>query len=259
MSEPYEIEAIHPESDLPDSFVRCAADEDAIESLAADLFLQAQNCVRAFGDFHLTLDGGWASQRLCQVLLLDPQFRLLPWKRTHLWVAADRAPDAPVSASMRELLVAHADLPPEQCHPVVFEHAAGSADPAATRYASRLREHLGWREKGHDRLDFVLLQIGGGGAWNAVTTSNASQPTGLIGTREVIEHGNSTDADELPAGVSMEPRLVSSSRYLAVVALGQAASEPVGLQAAGGDPFGLAMPDGTMRWFVDDGSAGGLG
>src|SRR5690606_10674816 len=84
------------------------------------------------------------------------------WKRTHLWIVDERRVpfDDPRSnfTMIRETIVDHSDIPREQVHPIF-----PLADHPDEDYERELREHLGWREKGHDRLDYVLLGMGADG------------------------------------------------------------------------------------------------
>ncbi len=59
---------------------------DLIDVVAAELMVHAQNCVRAFGDFHLALSGGSTPIPLYERLMYDPVLRSFPWTRTHLWI-----------------------------------------------------------------------------------------------------------------------------------------------------------------------------
>src|SRR5690606_13508538 len=78
---------------LPGEVATAAMTDDVIDLVAADLVMHALNCVREFGDFHLALSGGSAPVPLYRRLMYDPNYRRLPWRRTHLWMVDDRCVD----------------------------------------------------------------------------------------------------------------------------------------------------------------------
>ena len=91
--------------------------------------------------------------------MYDPNCRRLPWRRTHLWMVDERCVpfDDPACnfRSIDETIVDHSDIPREQVHPIFAMSQRADED-----YEKDLRETLAWREKGQDRLDFVLLGMG---------------------------------------------------------------------------------------------------
>ncbi|MCA9289961.1 MAG: 6-phosphogluconolactonase, partial [Phycisphaerales bacterium] len=107
---------------LPGRVVVGESDYEAVDLAASDLVAQAMNCVREFGDFHLALSGGRTPQPLYERLMYDPDFRAVPWQRTHLWIVDERCVpwDDPRSnfGMIHDTIVQHADLPPEQVHPM---------------------------------------------------------------------------------------------------------------------------------------------
>jgi len=75
---------------LPGEVVRTRSVDELIDAIAANLVIHAENCVREFGDFHLALSGGSTPQPLYERLMYDPDYRRLPWRRTHLWIVDER-------------------------------------------------------------------------------------------------------------------------------------------------------------------------
>ncbi|MGP1272970.1 MAG: 6-phosphogluconolactonase [Phycisphaerales bacterium] len=233
----YELESEQPPPELPEPFVLCEEPEDAIDTIASDLFLHAQNCVRAFGDVHLAFDGSRAAERLCQALMLDPLYRLLPWKRAHLWVVADGAHPEGASDTLRDLIAHHADLPPAQFHPM----RPGDADEP-DRYEARLREHLAWREPGHDRLDFVFVSADERGALPLIATNGTSGSPGLV--RRAQEARGSP--------VVMTSTLINAARFITVMATGRESRRSVAAALADGSKGSTIAPvGGTLRWYID--------
>ncbi len=245
MDRPYNLEPAKEAPAAPAGVVVRPTAEETIEAAATDLFLHAMNCVRAFGDFNLALSGGRTPVRLYQMLMLDPQFRAFPWNRTHLWVTGDFV-DGPhrgaTSELLRELIVPHSGLPREQFHPV-------DADAPADRYDQELRETLAWRERGHDRLDYVLLGIGRGGS-----TAGLGGPDDVDADRLFHAAGGSTHR-----GYSLGVRAINGARLVAVLAIGAEKHSEVRPSI---DRKPASRPDarpidriapigGEMRWYLD--------
>lgn len=214
---------------LPGTLVLKEDAETVLDAVAADLFIQASNCVRAFGDFHLALSVFPGSEPLLRQIMFDPALRELPWKRTHLWLLDEDfgLPEgAPLGSTLYDLVVEPSDIPSDQVHLISGE--AGAAEHA---YERRLKETLGWREKGHDRLDFVLLSPE---HWIAGGLPQAPE-------RLVARHG---------ARVSMTHRMVSGSRFLAVLAGGPTV-RPTLERVHRGEAGGVIPIGGELRWYLD--------
>ncbi len=249
-SEPFELVPIRVarKPRLPGAVVLREQADDLIDALLAELFIHARSCVRAFGDFHLAISPSPAVEPFLRRLMYDLNYREFPWLRTRLWLVDDFVVPAADPRSRRtllhELLVDLSGIPPEQSHAM----EADAADAAAA-YESKLREHLGWREKGHDRLDFVML---------ALTTKGevAGYPRGSapIATREgLVEKLEGVPGE--PDRVSMSMRLINASRMVAVVASGAEVRPVLGVLEGGSahelPASRLAPVGGDLRWFVD--------
>jgi len=251
MHEPIPIEK---GPDAPDlrGVVSVRQDEDGvIDALAADLLMQAHACVRAFGDFHLALSGGSTPQPLYRRLMFDPNYRNLPWKRTHLWIVDERCVPFDDERSnfgmIRELIVEPSDMPPEQVHPIV-----PLLDDSAAAYERELEEHLKWREPGHDRLDFVVLGMGEDGH---VASLFPGSPALDDGGRLVL--ANEGPAVTPPPRITMTMRLLNASRVLALMVVGERKREAIARAQRGEDAvetfpvLGLDPSAGALRWYLD--------
>lgn len=237
---------------LPGEVVVRPTIEDLLDEIAADVFTQASNCVRAFGDFHLAMSGGRAAQRLAMRLMTDPQYRELPWKRTHLWITSEVAvpeeDDRSTIGTVRDLLGDHAGIPPRQVHAMRPHLPDGAA-----RYEKELLETLAWREKGHDRLDCVVLGVDEGGAIDGV------HDEGLTG-RGLVQPGR-VEGD---AALSLTSNLVRASRLICVMGIGEHGAA-VRRLAKTATPESLRPLAGVLRWYLDHaacksgGGAGGAG
>jgi 6-phosphogluconolactonase/glucosamine-6-phosphate isomerase/deaminase len=233
---------------LPGVVVLRESPDQMIDALLAELFIHARSCVRAFGDFHLAISAVPAVEPALRRLMYDLNYREFPWTRTRLWLVDDVAvpEEDPRSRRvlLRELIVELSGLPPEQYH------AMEATDPrAAEAYEARLREHLGWREKGHDRLDFVLLGLHPSGE---IAGHAAGPPRATDALVERIPAEG-----DMPERVAMSMTLINASRFVAIVAAGPAMREPL-LALEGAATRSRELPvtriaplAGELRWFVD--------
>ncbi len=253
--EPYSLEPEPAAPRLTGEVILRPDAEDLHYALACDLLLHAFNCVRAFGDFHLALSGGSTPLPFYRRLMVDPLFRDFPWKRTHLWIVDERRvpPDDERCNFLQisETLVEHSDIPRSQVHSM--DALAPNADRA---YEKELRDTLSWREKGHDRLDFVLLGMGSDGH----TASLFPRSPAIAEHRRLVVL-NSGPTVTPPDRVTMTLPLINASRFVAVLVTGsakRAAIERVALAAATGALQTEDMPilgvkpiGGALRWYVD--------
>ncbi len=258
-----------PAPKLPGTVVLREDSDALVDAVAADLLLQAHNCVRAFGDFHLALSGGSTPIVLYQRLMIDPAYRELPWARTHLWIVDERRVPFDDERSnykvINEIIGDHSGIPAEQVHPIF-----AMADNADALYTQTLRDVLGWREKGHDRLDFVLLGMGA----DAHTASLFPHSPALLESLEAARPApKGGPARELPlvrmnAGPTVTPPdrvtmmlpLINASRFIAVLVTGKGKRETIRrVQARAGDPaaatelpvLGVRALGGELRWYLD--------
>lgn len=240
-------------SGLPGFAVVRETDDEVIDALLADLIIHARNCTRTFGDFHLAISAMPASEPALRRLMYDPNLRDFPWGRTHLWLTDDL--DVPWedersrSRLVSELIVDHADLPREQFHPIVRPRDSsvrrGDAE-VSEAYESEFRDVLAWREKGHDRPDFVFLTLGAQG-----------RVGGLFPGGEAVCSQSRLFAMERggPGIITITPMLINASRLVAVLATGEearnslrhlASCSPTDMPAAGIRPLG-----GELRWYLE--------
>lgn len=241
---PYELAPEPAAPPLPGTVVVRRGVHELLDAAASDLYVHSLNCVRTFGDFHLAVAGGAGPEALCMQLMYDPHFRDLAWARTHLWAASERLVDFDHEAStfklLRETILDHADLPAQQFHPVF-----PLADDAAERYEAALRETLGWREKGHDRLDYALLELGADGAIAAISpgSDGARESAGLVVAG--------------PEGVSLSLPMLNATRLIAVIVTGADKRSAIA-RLARGDASAFDLPaaglrplGGELRWYVE--------
>jgi 6-phosphogluconolactonase len=244
-----------PKPALPGTVVVRESVEELIDSIAADLLFQSKSCVRTFGDFHLALSGGSTPEPLYRRLMYDPSYRDLPWKRTHLWIVDERRVPFDDERSnfkmIQETLVIHSDIPPEQVHPI----PAMEPDADET-YEAELKEVLAWREKGHDRLDFVLLGMGADGHTASLFPHS---PALNAGGRLVAV--NAGPAVTPPERVTMTLDLLNASRFIAVMVTGEKKRGAISRVAAASGSAAASVDDlpilgirplgGELRWYLD--------
>lgn len=246
MYEPIEIAPEPPKPELPGHVAIYPTMDEIIDAVAADMVVQAGGCVRKFGDFHLMLSGSLVLEGLYRRLMYDPSFRGLPWTRTHLWMTDEAldasGPEGPVRGPrhtlVREWIVDNTDIPGDQTHRIDLSHET----PAAV-YEQRLGDTLGWREKGHDRPDFVVLAVEAEGLV-PLLPPDASRSSRLV-------HRLAAPTGE---GVvfSIGPAIIRAARCVAIVASGDAGAG--GLRAIGAlealEP--LRPVGGELRWYLDE-------
>lgn len=247
----YDLEPEPQLPDLPGSGVLRRDVEDITYALAADLFIHANNCVRSFGDFHLALSGGSTPMPLYARLMTDPAFRMFPWNRTHLWIVDDRCvepnDDRFNYKHIHEYLGDHSGIPQRNLHPMPV-----LVDGGDVAYERELQQTLAWREKGHDRLDFVLLGMGDDGH----TASLFPHSPALDAEHKLIAF-NSGPAVTPPDRMTMTYRLINASRFIAVLVTGsKKASTIAKITAPGASPrdlpiLGVNPLGGTLRWYLD--------
>jgi 6-phosphogluconolactonase/glucosamine-6-phosphate isomerase/deaminase len=225
---------------LPGAVIAAPTFDEVIDHVAADLVAQAEACVRQFGDFHLALCGGQTPQPLYQRLMYDPRYRMLPWRRTHLWFVEERCVpfDSPHSnyREISETIGDHSDIPPDQFHPIFAESPTADTD-----YEAQIREALEWREKGHDRMDFVLLALDEQKRWLRKVRCVDAEPS---------------------ERVTMTLPFINSARVVAILANGGAKAEAIQRLARGGDSpqrlpvRGVQPIAGELIWYLDADACG---
>ncbi|MFW6060786.1 MAG: 6-phosphogluconolactonase, partial [Phycisphaeraceae bacterium] len=132
--------------------------EELFDDLAQVLMAAAHRAVEERGAFHLALSGGSTPERFYMRLVIDPRFREIPWRDTHVWLVDERRVPLDDELSnfrmIRESLIDHVPLRRRQIHPMPV-----SDDNPAAAYERELRDVF---EQPRDvpQLDFVLLGMG---------------------------------------------------------------------------------------------------
>jgi 6-phosphogluconolactonase len=240
-----------PRPSLPGGVIVRESPEELIDAIAADLYFQAKSCARTFGDFHLALSGGSTPEPLYRRLMYDPNYRDLPWKRTHLWQVDERRvpPDDDRSnfKMIRETLVTHSDIPAPQVHAM---HAI--SDAADLEYEKEIRTNLEWREKGHDRLDYVVLGMGEDGH-----TASLFPRSPALDSKGRLVLFNEGPTVTPPARITMTLDLINASRFIAVMVTGAKKRPAIARVLSRRETIeslpilGVRPTGGEMRWYLD--------
>jgi 6-phosphogluconolactonase len=241
---------------LPGEVIAIVTADELIDRLAAELVIHAENCVRQFGDFHVALSGGSTPQPLYERLMYDPNCRRLPWRRTHLWMVDERCVpfDDPASnfRFIEETIVDHADIPREQVHPMF-----ATSPTADLEYEKSIREALMWRERGQDRLDFVLLGMGPDGH-----TASLFPHTKPLYERSRLVVFNEYAHVQPSRRVTMTYPLINAARFVAVFVTGRSKAAMIQRVAARQDSFetlpilGIQPINGELKWYLDGEACG---
>ncbi len=245
--------------------------DDLYDDLAAVLSRAATQAVRQRGIFHLALSGGSTPEPFYVRLVIDPQYRFLPWQQTHVWLVDERrvadSDDRANIKLIRESLTDHVPMRKRQVHAM-----PALADDPAVLYESDLRE---WAigatsaagsaapDAAPPRLDFVLLGMGDDGH----TASLFPHSPAL----DVVDRWVSVNAGPHvtpPDRVTMTFPLLNAAREVAVLVTGSkkaATIERVRRQLADHGPDPRALPitgvdptphGGELSWFFDPAAVG---
>jgi len=241
---------------LPGEVIALQDPDEVLSRLARDIVEHALQCVRKFGDFHIALSGGHTPFPLYTRLMTDPAYRALPWAKTHLWIVDERRvpfdDDLSNFKHIKSIIGDHSGIPPQQIHPMEV-----MKDDADTLYQKALEDTLGWREKGHDRLDFVLLGMGPDGH-----TASLFPNSRALDVDDRLVTTNSGPTVVPPDRVTMTYRLLNASRLVAALVMGDGKTEMLHRIATGDDPShdlpikGIKPLGGVFRWYLDGAACG---
>ena len=267
MFDPIPIEEPKPKPKLPGTVVMRASADDLIDAMTADLLVHALSCVRSFGDFHLALSGGSTPMPFYRRLMYDPSCREFPWKKTHLWIVDERRvpfdDDRSNFKHIDELIVQHSDIPAVQVHPML-----AMAEDADVQYEKMLHETLEWRERGQDRLDYVLLGMGGDAHTASLFPHSPAQLDGQPPHPARLVRINSGPKVTPPDRVTMTYPLLNAARFVAVMVTGESKKGTIErvVQATASAPkdgpaaeqiadmpiLGIRPRAGELRWYLDE-------
>lgn len=249
--EPYELVGASPKRPprLPGRVILRPTQDDAIDAVLADIFMQAMSCIGAFGDFHFAVSITPAIEPMLRRMLFDLSLRTFPWNKTVLWLtdelALPESDESRRSIDLRDLLVTQSGIPEEQVHLI-----DGWLPEADTAYEATIKEVLGWREKGHDRLDAVLAVLDENGSIAGLRPGSAGL---TVPDRLVVRDPGTPDT------IAMSLALLNASRVVTIMATGKAL-QPILKQIESDQrkghsdvPAGMLSPKGgELRWYLDE-------
>lgn len=186
----------------------------------------AHQAVRDRGRFILNLSGGRTPKALYEALRTQP----LPWPQTFVVWGDERNVDPDDTdrneRMARETLLNHVGVPEDQVFPWPY---VADADPAdlAVAYAHQLKRTFGLNPEDAPWFDLTLLGLGAD-----------AHTAGLFPTTTAAESDAATVASVPPgepyARLSMTLRTLSSSRYIWLLAMGDAKQLALAKTQAGG-------------------------
>ena len=232
-------------------------DSDAlIDKVAGELTVRAMDRVGHQGVFHLALSGGSTPRMLFCRLLIDPNFRGLPWTQTHLWQVDERCVgDDDERRNFRmihEHLAAQVPTPPGQVHAMPVLDGGGDQS-----YEDNLRACVSHKdERGVPRLDYALLGMGSDGH----TASLFPHTPALDEKRRLVVFNDGDQVIEPRPRMTMTYPLINAAKVIAVLVMGQAKREVLGRIAAAPDdakqfPITGIKPtydDTEVIWYFDE-------
>ena len=227
------------------------------DALADALLASAADAVLNRGTFHLALSGGSTPEPFYVHLVIDPRYRLIPWKQTHLWLVDERCVPADDERSnfamIRETLVEHVPLLSRQVHPIPVMD-----DAPADRYEAEVREYV------PDAVfDWILLGMGD----DAHTASLFPHSSAIVAHDRLVVANDGPHVMP-PPRVSMTFDLINRARDVAVLVTGEGKSATLRcvaerLRTTGPTPHAMpitgvdpTLAGGRLTWYLDAAAAG---
>jgi 6-phosphogluconolactonase len=236
--------------------VRVFPELDALSHALAEMFVsEVQQAINSSGRCTVALAGGSTPRRLYRFLAFGYAERL-PWPAVQLFMGDERyvPPDDPLSnfRMVRETLIDHLPVPPENVHPMDTTYADPSQ--AAEAYERVLREHFAgdW-----PRFDVVFLGMGTDGHTASLFPGT---PALLETVRWVVA---TTSPRQPPRRLTLTLPVFNQARHVHFLVAGPAKAdalqqvlmtpETTTCTAARVKPI-----DGHVTWWVDKAAAAGL-
>lgn len=231
--------------------------DQLIDAMLAELEIHARNCVRAFGDFQFAISGNEQTEPYLRRLMYDPAHREFPWLRTRVWMADEEAGGGRW-ARIEGLVLEQSGIPAEQVHRL---KVTTPREEGIDQYEAELRQTLGWREKGHDRLDFVLLSLSPAGGVAGYERFRLEEPP--VQDERLLAV---IDPQEGGTAVSMTMSFINAARMVGVIAAGAECRDAVSRLAEACrirrrdktmPAMWLAPMAGELRFYLDNAACPG--
>lgn len=219
---------------------------EAVDALAADVFLAAGGAARAHSEVHIAIAISDAIVPLMRTLMIDPGLREFPWDRAHLWLVDEEWCDpgddgAQASGIERRAPLLHEWLVEPSGIPISHVHVFPRAESRATAYADQIRASLIWREKGAERMDMLLLAPDATGPDLLPLAFDAHAADGSIALAAPISCTR----------VAMTRAMARRSEFIAILATGVASRAPIAAWSSRRVPFPAMPLAGELRWYLD--------
>ena len=243
--------------------IRTCPDTETLALTAAEHFVGlALTAISARGQFSVSLSGGSTPRPFYRLLAGNEFTHSLDWGRIHLFFGDERCvpKDDPDSnyRMVRESLLDHIPIPPENVYRIQGENEAGAA---ASEYEKTLRAHS-WPATGHGdtetSFDLVLLGMGTDGH-----TASLFPGTGVIHERRywVVAYY----VDKLESWrVTLTPEMINKAAQVTFIVSGNEKAEPLKQVLQGPYqpdllPSQIVKPvHGDLLWLLDSGAASRL-
>lgn len=193
--------------------VHIAEDKQSLhQNLAWRIIAAADDAVSKYGLFHLALSGGSTPEPFYQALVTDPQYRSIPWEKTHIWQVDERRVDDDDPKRnwlmIRQSLADHVPIPQRQLHPMPVQD-----DEPASRYERELAAAF---DSSTIRLDLILLGMGDDG--HTASLFPQSPAIEVTGSLVAVNDGPNVVP---PARVTLTFDAIRQARRVAVLVVGQ--------------------------------------
>lgn len=244
---------------MASSQVQIFPDPTALYRAAAgQLAALAATAVTARGRYRLVLAGGSTPRPLYQRLAASPYREQLPWQQIDFFWGDERLvpPDNRASnyGQARMHLLDHLPIPPSNIFPI---QGHKRPDAAVADYTRQLRL-VAPAGQLWPRFDLVLLGLGADGHTASLFPGPVPDMALCAPVMAVT-----ADYDGRPSGrVTLTPLALNAARDLFFLVTGadKAAAVAATLNPAAGDPQKwpaqrIDLPDGTIRWFLDEPAA----
>ncbi len=237
----------------PQIFPTSAQLGQAAAALLADAAVQA---VAERGRFVVAISGGSLPGIIAPPLLAEPLRSRLPWAACHLFFADERCVPLDDADSnyrlVRQQLLAHVAIPPEQIHPI---NPALPPAAAAEEYTTRLRHTFG-DAPSPPRFDALLLGMGPDGH-----TASLFPGHPLLAEKQRWVAAITDSPKPPPERITLTLPLLNAARLVIFIATGSSKAQllPHIFEPNASLPAGMVRPAaGQLHWLVDAPAAANL-